>query len=72
MGVGPKGKVAKVFDLTIRIKNDSDRGDELRGIVEAKKSAGKYKTLSAAVEAIILEYADSNSQPNGAIATAAK
>ena len=52
----PKQETPEAFDLKLRIRNVSERGPELRRILEAKKALDKRKTLADAAEVIILEY----------------
>lgn len=52
--------IPEAFDLKIRIQSTTERGPELRRILEAKKKKDKRKTLADTAEAIILEYGEQN------------
>lgn len=53
------------IDLVIRVKAKDERAASLNAILTNKKNEGKYRTLSAAAEAIILEYGDFKNSKNG-------
>ena len=56
-----KEKIPDNYVFESRLKTDGERGWKIRKILEDKKKKEHRKTLTDTIEAIILEYGDSNS-----------